>query len=54
MSAMSMAMPAGLIVALLLTSSAHAADRSPAIKAEFQRSTPCLTMGAKRGACPGY
>lgn len=28
--------------------------RSRAVRAEFQRQTPCPSTGAKRGACPGY
>lgn len=34
--------------------SAYAADRSPAVRSEFQRQTPCPSTGAHRGACPGY
>lgn len=33
---------------------ASAAERSKAVKAEFQRANPCPSTGAKRGACPGY
>ncbi|WP_242499952.1 HNH endonuclease signature motif containing protein [Methylibium sp. Pch-M] len=28
--------------------------RSRAVRAEFQRQTPCPSTGATRGACPGH
>lgn len=31
-----------------------AAERSKAVRAEFQRSHPCPATGAPRGACPGF
>lgn len=45
--------------ALLAASSAvmqptAAADRSRALRAEFQRLNPCPSTGQPRGACPGY
>jgi hypothetical protein len=43
----------GLALALLLNSAA-AADRSRAVRAEFQRLNPCPVNGATRGACPGW
>lgn len=49
--------PAGaLIIAstMLAAFSAIAADRSRTVRAEFQRSNPCPSTGATRGACPGY
>lgn len=33
---------------------ATAADRSRALRAEFQRLNPCPSTGKPRGACPGY
>lgn len=33
---------------------AQAADRSKAVRAEFQRANPCPSTGATRGKCPGY
>jgi hypothetical protein len=33
---------------------AGAVDRSRAVRAEFQRTNPCPSTGATRGACPGY
>ena len=44
---------AALLLAVVLAQ-AHAADRSRAVRAEFQRSAPCPSTGATRGACPGY
>lgn len=45
-----------LIVALLMgcALAAQAAERSRVVRAEFQRSHPCPSTGATRGACPGY
>lgn len=45
-----------LIVALSLagTLSAQAAERSRAVRAEFQRSNPCPATGATRGRCDGW
>jgi hypothetical protein len=31
-----------------------AADRSRALRAEFQRSNPCPSTGLRSGACPGH
>lgn len=31
-----------------------AAERSRAVRAEFQRFNPCPANGLQRGACPGY
>jgi len=45
---------AGLALAALLASAAHAADRSPAVKAEFRRANPCPSTGRTTGACPGW
>lgn len=45
-------LPAILLAALL--ASAHAADRSRAVRGEFQRKNPCPSTGAARGACPGW
>lgn len=43
------------LVALLATClTAEAADRSPAVRAEFQRLHPCPANGKTRGACPGW
>ena len=33
---------------------AHAAERSPAVKAEFRRANPCPSTGRTTGACPGW
>lgn len=44
-----------LSVLLLLTHGlAPAVERSPTLRAEFQRLHPCPSTGASRGACPGY
>lgn len=43
-----------LALALACAIPAAAADRSRAVRAEFQRQQPCPATGAKRGACPGY
>ena len=43
-----------LAIALACTLPALAADRSKAVRAEFQRQNPCPSTGATRGACPGY
>ncbi len=37
-----------------ISASVFAAERSPAIRAEFMRQNPCPATGATRGACPGY
>lgn len=47
-----MRLPVCLVLATLLH--AGAADRSRAVRAEFQRSNPCPVNGATRGACPGW
>jgi hypothetical protein len=41
-------------LALACAIPSQAADRSRAVRAEFQRSNPCPSTGATRGACPGY
>lgn len=43
-----------LIIVLAIALPAAAADRSRAVRAEFQRQQPCPATGATRGACPGY
>lgn len=43
-----------LVAALISFGSAQAAERSRALRAEFQRQAPCPANGAKRGACPGW
>lgn len=43
-----------LIVALSISSTVGAADRSRALRAEFQRLHPCPATGAPRGACHGW
>lgn len=45
---------AAVALALALALPAFAADRSPAVRAEFQRSNPCPSTGKTRGACPGW
>lgn len=42
------------IVLAFVSVHAIAADRSPAIRAEFMRQNPCPATGSTRGACPGY
>lgn len=45
------------ILAILLTVASGlvvAADRSRAVRAEFQRQHPCPANGATKGPCPGY
>ncbi len=42
----------GALCLVLLLDDAH--PRDPAQRAEFQRTHPCPTTGATRGACPGY
>jgi hypothetical protein len=53
---MSMTWRHALITAtsVMLAFGAQAADRSKAVRAEFQRSNPCPSTGATRGKCPGY
>ena len=43
-----------IITAAALAFGATAAERSRSVRAEFQRSHPCPSTGATRGACPGY
>lgn len=43
-----------LLGAVALPLAAAAADRSRALRAEFQRLHPCPSTGKPRGACPGY
>lgn len=38
----------------LLPTAVVAADRSPALRAEFMRLNPCPSTGKTTGACPGY
>ncbi|MBL8362952.1 MAG: HNH endonuclease [Rubrivivax sp.] len=39
---------------MALSAAAAPGDRSRALRAEFQRTNPCPSTGARRGACPGY
>lgn len=39
---------------LLMAGQPLAAERSPALRAEFMRQQPCPSTGATRGPCPGY
>lgn len=43
-----------LLASALLATPAAAAERSRAVRAEFQREHPCPSTGKTRGACPGY
>jgi hypothetical protein len=44
-----------IALAIALTAcSILAADRSRALRAEFQRLNPCPSTGATSGPCPGY
>jgi hypothetical protein len=43
-----------LCLVLALAASAHAADRSRTLRAEFMRDNPCPSTGKIRGACPGW
>jgi len=43
-----------LLTAVAVAHGAMAAPRSPAARAEFQRTTPCPATGASRGPCPGW
>lgn len=44
-----------ILVLLSLPLVSHAKQpRSAAVKAEFQRATPCPATGEHRGKCPGY
>lgn len=45
---------ASFLAIALLAGTAESADRSPALRAEFQRQHPCPSTGQPRGACPGY
>lgn len=40
--------------ALLASVAVQAADRSRAIRGEFQREHPCPSTGTSRGACPNW
>lgn len=42
------------VASAMLAFGAQATNRSKAVRAEFQRSNPCPSTGATRGACPGY
>lgn len=42
------------LAALVAFATASAAERSQAVRAEFQRSNPCPSTGQPRGACPGW
>lgn len=54
MDAARVAAQAALLAAVLALPVAHAAERSPTLRAEFMRQNPCPATGATRGACPGY
>lgn len=43
-----------LLCLLLLAPAADASKRSRALRAEFQRLTPCPATGQAQGPCPGY
>lgn len=43
-----------LCLLLALAASAHAAERSRALRADFMRENPCPATGKTRGACPGW
>lgn len=43
-----------VVLALLIGASAWPAERSRAVRAEFQRQNPCPANGQRRGPCPGY
>lgn len=45
---------AAVALACCLLSSGWAADRSPAVRAEFRKLHPCPVTGKKTGACPGW
>lgn len=47
-------MQAAAAILIFLVGVAHAADRSHAARAEFQRQHPCPETGEPRGPCPGY
>lgn len=42
------------VIAAALAGAVQAAERSKAVRAEFQRQNPCPANGAMRGPCPGY
>lgn len=42
------------LLALLVSAGAAIAQRSPAVRAEFQRLHPCPSTGKPAGACPGW
>lgn len=46
----------GAVLTFLMAvcASPTAADRSRALRAEFQRQHPCPSTGERRGPCPGY
>lgn len=43
-----------VLIALLICSSVLGAERSKAVRAEFQRMHPCPSTGQTRGPCPGW
>ena len=43
-----------VLVTLLAASSTLAAQRSPTVRAEYQRAVPCPSTGKPTGRCPGY
>lgn len=45
---------AAAALACCLLSSGWAAERSPAVRAEFRKANPCPATGKKTGACPGW
>lgn len=42
------------IAVLLFVAQSEAAQRSRAVRAEFQRHNPCPSTELRRGRCPGY
>ena len=42
------------VAALLMAGSGLAAERSRALRAEFQRQNPCPSTGKPRGPCPNF
>lgn len=43
-----------LLAILALSLSAHAIERSAAVKSEFRHTHPCPSTGRVTGACPGW
>lgn len=48
------ALLATVVLAVLASAPAPAADRSKAARADFQRHHPCPATGKTTGACPGH